>query len=73
MSIPSGTVAPTTAREGEGFYYVLEGQLKVTLGQETFILGAGDSAHFEPRHAFQMANPGKKVPRMLWVGTPAIF
>ena len=73
MSVPSGTVTPATAREGEGFYYVLEGELKVTLGKETFILGPGDSAHFDQRHAFQMANPGKKVLRVLWVGTPAIF
>jgi len=71
--IPPNFVAPTTAREGEGFYYVLEGKLTVTLGKSTFILGRGDSAHFDQRHAFQMSNAGKSVLRILWVGTPAIF
>jgi transcriptional regulator with XRE-family HTH domain len=73
MSIPPGTTAPATARQGEGFYYVLEGELKVTLGEETFVLGPGDTAHFDQRHSFQMANSGKRMLRMLWVGTPAIF
>jgi transcriptional regulator with XRE-family HTH domain len=73
MSIPAGSKAPATAREGEGFYYILEGELKMTLGNETFILGPGDTAHFDQRHSFEMANAGKRVLRMLWVGTPAIF
>jgi transcriptional regulator with XRE-family HTH domain len=73
MSIPPGATAPTTARQGEGFYYVLEGELKMTLGEETFVLGPGDTAHFDQRHSFQMANSGKRMLRMLWVGTPAIF
>jgi hypothetical protein len=30
--IPPSFVAPTTASEGEDFYYVLEGKLTVTLG-----------------------------------------
>ncbi len=73
MTIPPGSVAPATAREGEGFYYVLGGRLTVTLGEETFVLGPGDSAHFDQRHPFQMGNAGKRVLRVLWVGTPTIF
>jgi quercetin dioxygenase-like cupin family protein len=61
------------AAVGEGFYYVLEGKLTVTLGKDTFTLGPGDSAHFDQRHPFQMSNAGKRVLRILWVGTPAIF
>jgi mannose-6-phosphate isomerase-like protein (cupin superfamily) len=71
--IPPGFVAPTAAREGEGFYYVLEGKLTASLGNETFTLGPGDTAHFDQRHPFQMSNAGKRVLRLLWVGTPAIF
>ena len=37
------------------------------------LLGPGDTAHFDQRHSFEMANAGKRVLRMLWVGTPAIF
>jgi mannose-6-phosphate isomerase-like protein (cupin superfamily) len=73
MSIPPGTSTPATTRGGEGFYYVLDGKLSVTLGKESFTLGKGDSVHFDQRHPFKMANAGKKMLRMLWVGTPAIF
>jgi mannose-6-phosphate isomerase-like protein (cupin superfamily) len=73
MTVPPGHVAPTTAREGEGFYYVLDGKLTVTLGDETFTLGRGDSAHFDQRHPSHMANRTKRVLRVLWVGTPKIF
>jgi len=73
MTVPPGHVAPATAREGEGFYYVLDGHLTVTLGGETFVLGRGDTAHFDQRHPSQMANKGKRVLRVLWVGTPKIF
>jgi mannose-6-phosphate isomerase-like protein (cupin superfamily) len=52
---------------------VLEGKLTVTLGKDTFTLGPGDSPHFDQRHPFQMSNAGKRVLRILWVGTPAIF
>jgi transcriptional regulator with XRE-family HTH domain len=73
MTIPPKTSTPTTTRGGEGFYYVLDGKLSVTLGRETFILGNGDSVHFDQRHPYKMANVGKKTLRMLWVGTPPIF
>jgi len=36
--------------------YVIDGKLAVTLGKEKFTLGKGDSAHFDQRHSFQMAN-----------------
>jgi transcriptional regulator with XRE-family HTH domain len=73
MTIPPKASTPATSRGGEGFYYVLDGQLSVTLGQETFILGNGDSVHFDQRHPYKMANVSKKMLRILWVGTPAIF
>jgi len=73
MTIPPKASTPATTRGGEGFYYVLDGKLSVTLGCETFILGNGDSVHFDQRHPYEMANVGNKTLRILWVGTPAIF
>jgi transcriptional regulator with XRE-family HTH domain len=72
MTIPPRASTPATTRGGEGFYYVLDGKLSVTLGHETFILGNGDSVHFDQRHPYKMANVSKKMLRILWVGTPAI-
>jgi len=73
MTIPPKASTPAATRGGEGFYYVLDGKLSVTLGCETFILGNGDSVHFDQRHPYKMANVGNKTLRILWVGTPAIF
>ena len=69
MVVPPGVRAP-----GEGFWYVLDGELEVTLGSATpFVLGPGDSAHFDQRHPYAMANAGGRAVKMLWVGTPALF
>ncbi len=74
MVVPPGVRAPTARRDGEGFWYVLEGELEVRLGEaDSFVLGAGDSAHFDQRHPYTMANLGPRAVRMLWVGTPALF
>jgi transcriptional regulator with XRE-family HTH domain len=72
MTIPPKMSAPVTTLGGEGFYYVLDGKLSVTLGRETFILGNGDSVHFDQRHPFIMTNVSRKMLRLLWVATPAL-
>lgn len=73
ITVPPGVSAPTTRRDGEGFWYIMEGQLEVTLGSERFVLSQGDSAHFDQRHAYTMANISARQVRILWVGTPALF
>lgn len=73
LTVPAGLVAPTIHREGEGFWYLLSGSLEMTVGRKTFVLHAGDSAHFDQRHPYSMRNAGKDEVRMIWVGTPAIF
>jgi transcriptional regulator with XRE-family HTH domain len=72
LTIPPGLAAPTTRREGEGFWYVLAGRMQVRMGRKTFVLEAGDSAHFDQRHPYDMKALEEEV-RMIWVGTPAIF
>ncbi|MDR3511803.1 MAG: cupin domain-containing protein [Caulobacteraceae bacterium] len=71
--VPGNLSAPVAQREGEGFWYVLEGELQVTMGGESFVLGPTDSAHFDQRHPYTIANPGPTPARILWVGTPALF
>ncbi len=73
MTVPPGHASPISHREGEGFWYVLEGTLDVWVGREHFTLNAGDSAHFEQRHPYRMRNDGTTPVRMLWVGTPALL
>lgn len=72
LTIPAGLAAPTMRRQGEGFWYILSGRMEVRMGRRTFILDAGDSAHFDQRHPYDMRALEQDV-RMIWVGTPAIF
>lgn len=73
MVVPPGASAPPTRREGEGFWYVLDGALQMTVGADSFELSTGDSAHFDQRHPYAMRNSGDGPLRLLWVGSPAIF
>lgn len=73
MTVPPGHASPISHREGEGFWYVLEGTLDVWVGREHFTLNAGDSTHFEQRHPYRMRNDGTTPVRVLWVGTPALL
>ncbi len=73
ITVPPGLASPVAHREGEGFWYVLEGQLDVWIGQEHFRLCAGDSAHFDQRHPYRMRNDGPADVKMIWVGTPSLL
>ncbi|BBD78789.1 helix-turn-helix domain-containing protein [Aerosticca soli] len=73
LIVPPGLVAPVIHREGEGFWYILSGELEMQLGDRTFVLRAGDSVHFDQRHPYGMRNAGRREVRMIWVGTPSIF
>jgi transcriptional regulator with XRE-family HTH domain len=73
ITVPPGLASPVAHREGEGFWYVLEGELDVWIGQEHFLLRPGDSAHFDQRHPYRMRNGCSGDVKMIWVGTPALL
>lgn len=73
ITVPPGQSAPTTRRDGEGFWYLLEGELEMWVGEDHFVLHAGDSAHFDQRHAYKMRSVGAEAVKMLWIGTPALL
>ena len=69
---PGGGVPPHShAREEEG-YFVLQGELALTVGAETRLLGAGDFGHVPPRTLHAYANQAMDTVRFLaWtVGGP---
>jgi transcriptional regulator with XRE-family HTH domain len=55
-----GVEAPSSTHEGEEFIYVLEGQVELRYGSETFKLGAGDSVYYD-----------SIVPHLVCSGAPA--
>jgi transcriptional regulator with XRE-family HTH domain len=70
---PGGHSGGTLQHKGEEVGYVIEGQLELTLEQETYLLTAGDSFHFpsELPHAYR--NPGTATMRAVWINTPPSF
>lgn len=53
--------------EGREFGLVLEGELLIELGFETYTLGPGDSIVFESTTPHRLTNPGPRPMRALWV------
>lgn len=71
--IPAGPQFPRVHRDGESFYYVLDGRLQFEVDEDVFELGPGDSLHFNSQHHYTMQNRGPKDVKVLWVGTPPLF
>jgi transcriptional regulator with XRE-family HTH domain len=57
---------------GEEFVFVLKGQLTVTVGEETFVLEAGDSIHYQAIQPHSWRNEGTKECIVVWVVSPPI-
>src|SRR5439155_362347 len=51
----------------------LEGRIELTLGQERYLLEAGDSFYFPSDVPHGYRNPGRVQARVLWVNTPPTF
>lgn len=73
FTIPGGPKFPRVHRDGESFYYILEGKLHFDVDDKTYELGPGDSLHFNSQHSYSMQNRDRRPVRVLWVGTPPLF
>ncbi|WP_425039477.1 helix-turn-helix domain-containing protein [Primorskyibacter sp. S187A] len=69
VHIPVGYHSEITAHVGEEIIVVLDGQVRQTLGDATFLLGPGDSLHFMGDTPHSFANVGRGPARLLWTGT----
>lgn len=58
---------------GEEFYYVLQGEVVVTVNNKKYVLQEGDSIHLPSILKHSMRNPTDKPVHMIAVLTPAIF
>jgi transcriptional regulator with XRE-family HTH domain len=74
MEIPPGIALPVVHRaEGEDFFYVLEGEVEQSIGDQVFTLKRGDSAHHNTQIDHSVINKSKKLAKLIWVGTPLLF
>lgn len=74
MELPPGIELPVVHRaEGEDFFFVLDGEVEQTIGDQTFTLRKGDSTHHNTQVDHSVVNRSNKTAKMLWVGTPLLF
>lgn len=59
--------------EGEEGGVILSGQLEVTVGQSTRVLGAGDAYYFNSREPHRFRNPGSMVCTLVSSCSPPTF
>ena len=69
IHIPVGYSSELTSHSGEELIVLLEGTVRQTLGDSTFVLNAGDTLHFMGDTPHSFANIGDVPARMVWTGT----
>lgn len=70
---PGAHSTESISHVGEEVGYVIEGQFELSVGNTTYMLGAGDTFYFSSDELHSYRNPGKTTTRVLWVNTPATF
>lgn len=69
LIIPAGFECPTTQRDGESFYYVLEGTVKITIDGAEYELTEGDSAHVLAHQNYVLTCDANEPAVVIWTGT----
>lgn len=57
----------------EEFMYVMSGEVSLKLEGRTFVLQAGDTAHYESSVPHAWVNTADEESVFVWVGTPKLF
>ncbi|WP_274533403.1 cupin domain-containing protein [Fulvimarina pelagi] len=70
---PGGSTEGAFSHVGEEMGFVLEGELTITVADETYRLRTGDSFAFSSTLLHSYKNEGDRVARILWVNTPPSF
>ncbi|MFC7704516.1 helix-turn-helix domain-containing protein [Plastorhodobacter daqingensis] len=69
VHLPRGYASEVTRHTGEEMIFVLDGEIRQTLGDAVILLGPGDSLHFMGDTPHSFANVGAGPARLLWTGT----
>jgi quercetin dioxygenase-like cupin family protein len=67
---PGASRNQPSTHPGEEFGFVLKGQLTVTVGEETFVLEAGDSIHYQTLQPRSWRNDGDEECIAIWAVSP---
>ncbi|MGU3496215.1 helix-turn-helix domain-containing protein [Xanthobacteraceae bacterium A53D] len=69
--VTSDTSVNLLSHEGEEVLYILEGRIEFQIGQDSFVLEAGDCVHLKGERPHMGRNVGTGLARMLMVVTPS--
>lgn len=70
---PGGKSDTYDPHEGEEFGYVLNGRVRIHVGQRVFKAKKGESFYFKPFISHYIDNPGNTEASVIWVATPPTF
>ncbi|WP_322012514.1 helix-turn-helix domain-containing protein [Paraburkholderia sp. J12] len=74
VRMPAGEAASEVATSAvEEFMYVMSGEVQLKLEGTTFVLQAGDTAHYESSVPHEWVNTADEESVFVWVGTPKLF
>lgn len=74
VRMPAGQAASEVATSAvEEFMYIMSGQVSLKLEGRTFVLQAGDTAHYESAVPHEWVNTADEESVFVWVGTPKLF
>ena len=70
---PPGHGSETSSHQGEELFYMLSGALTIHIDDETHVLSAGDTLHFDAARPHSTWNHGEEVASFVWCGTMDVF
>ncbi|SMG00055.1 helix-turn-helix domain-containing protein [Burkholderia singularis] len=73
VSMMEGYCSEWVAHAGDEFVFVLSGQVRYTVGKRDYLLGPGDSLHFNAHTRHRVANAGDEPAELVAVGTLPLF
>jgi len=74
VRMPAGeTASEVVTYAVEEFMYVMSGEVSLKLEGRTFVLQAGDTAHYESAVPHEWVNTSDEESVFVWVGTPKLF
>ena len=71
--VPPGHASELMSHEGEDFVYLVSGTMRYEVDGVQYLLGPGDTLHFDSRLPHRGDNIGTDTAIELWVGTMRLF
>ncbi|HTM79205.1 MAG TPA: XRE family transcriptional regulator [Devosia sp.] len=71
--VPPGHVSEMMRHEGEEFVYLVSGSMRYEVDGTPYLLGPGDTLHFDSHKPHRGENIGPDTAVELWVGTMRLF